>query len=213
MKRSIVREKSSDFALLVIDLYGKLQAELLVFSLEKCFVMRRNFGLENGLEPALVSKWAGIYQKYISFLQAGEVDSSDYNDLRDYSSLCSDVYGKPVHLARALTATFDTTYFDQYDDCLHGLEERRGRMISGEEHQIEVYPNPTTGLLQIALPENYSGELTVLDMSGKIISTYTIQTTDAYFLQMPDQSGIYLLRFESSNGDSEQHRIMVVDYK
>ena len=174
------------------------------------FVMRRNFGLENGLEPALVSKWAGIYQKYISFLQAGEVDSSDYNDLRDYSSLCSDVYGKPVHLARALTATFDTTYFDQYDGCLHGLEERRGRMTTGEEHQIEVYPNPTQGIVNISLPENYSGVLKIMDYSGKVISTHSIIESGVDTIQMPDESGMYFLRFESSKGDIENHKIIVI---
>jgi len=129
----------------------------------------------------------------------------------DYSSLCSDVYGKPVHLARALTATFDTTYFDQYDDCLHGLEERRGRMISGEEHQIEVYPNPTTGLLQVVLPENYIGKLTIVDMRGRRVATYEMENIEKQKLQMPNQSGMYMLHFESSDGKNESHKVLVAE--
>nr|MBS0036976.1 T9SS type A sorting domain-containing protein [Saprospiraceae bacterium] len=158
-----------------------------------------------------VITWKGIYKKYLSFLHTGEVDSADYSTLRQHSSLCSDLYGKPVHLARAITATFDTTYYDNNDDCIHGIEQRIVRITPQEEHKIEVYPNPTDGLLQIALPDNYSGELTVINLSGKILSTYTIEDRENYILQMPNQSGMYILRFESTDGKSEHHRIMVID--
>ena len=132
----------------------------------------------------LANIWTGIYQKYISFLQAGEVDSSDYNDLRDYSSLCSDKYGKPIHLARAMTATFDNTNFDEFDDCLQGMEQRIIREQAIEE-TIEIWPNPTTGSVQINLPENYSGELTVTDIGGRILHSKSIKEGNLNYLNMP----------------------------
>ena len=110
----------------------------------------------NNFSSILVTTWKGIYQQYLTFLQNGEVDSSDHNTLKQYSSLCSDIYGKPVHLARAVTATFDTTYYAQYDDCLQGLEQRIVREQTIAE-PIKVWPNPTSGAVQISLPENFRG--------------------------------------------------------
>ncbi|TVQ50919.1 MAG: T9SS C-terminal target domain-containing protein [Saprospirales bacterium] len=159
----------------------------------------------------LVGIWRDILIEYSKFLMnQGTVDSSDHNTLKQFSSLCSDIYGKPIHLARAMTATFDTTFYDQYDDCLNGLEQRIVRPFSENEVQIEVYPNPTKGLINISLPENYSGILKIMDLSGKVILTHSIQEREIDALQVPDKSGIYLLRFESSQGEIENHKIIVL---
>jgi subtilisin family serine protease len=161
---------------------------------------------------AIVSIWRNIYIQYINYLKnEGTVDSSDHSSLRQYSSLCSDIYGKPVHLARYLTASFDTTYYDNYDDCIYGMEQRIVRMKPEKDHKIEVYPNPTTGLLQIALPDGYNGELTVMDMSGKKVANYRIERSEKYSLRMPEQSGLFILEFISENGDMERHKVIVLE--
>ncbi len=156
----------------------------------------------------LVNTWKGIYQKYLSFLHVGKVDSADYNTLRQYSSLCSDIYGKPIHLARAVTATFDTTYYAQYDDCLQGMEQRVIREQTVETN-IKVWPNPTSSIVQIELPENYSGEMIITDLWGRKLGNYQIENGSLDFVEMPDKNGMYLLNFFSVDGQYEQHKIIV----
>ncbi len=157
----------------------------------------------------LVTTWKGIYQQYLTFIQNGEVDSSDHNTLKQYSSLCSDIYGKPIHLARAVTATFDTTNYDQYDDCLQGVEQRIIREQTIEE-KIEIWPNPTTGSVRITLPENYSGILAVTDISGKKVHVQSINESNFINLEMPYQGGLYILRFVSESGISSEHRVVLL---
>lgn len=158
---------------------------------------------------ALVSTWKGIYKKHLSFLQAGEVDSADHSALKTYSSLCSDVYGKPIHLARALTATIDTTYYEHNDDCIHGMEPRIDRESIAEKI-IKVWPNPTGGVVHLELPENYAGLLTIMDISGRTIKTQRIEKSAHNFIELPLSNGMYLLNFKSEDGRMEQHKIMVL---
>lgn len=157
----------------------------------------------------LVTTWKGIYQQYLTFLQTGEIDSSDRNTLKQYSSLCSDIYGKPIHLARAVTATFDTTNYDQYDDCLQGPEQRIIREQAIEE-TIEIWPNPTTGSVRINLPENYSGTLSVMDISGRKVLVQSIRESNFIKLEMPYQNGMYIFRLESDKGNSSKHRVLLI---
>jgi len=157
----------------------------------------------------LVTTWKGIYQQYLTFLQNGEVDSSDHNTLKQYSSLCSDIYGKPIHLARAITATFDTTFYTQNDDCLQGMEQRIIREQAIEE-TIEIWPNPSFGYVQIELPEGYSGTLSVLDISGRKIYTRSIKNANLSYLEMPYQNGLYIFRFDSDRGISSEHRVVLL---
>ena len=158
---------------------------------------------------SLVSTWKGIYKQYISFLRSGTVDSADHNALKQYSSLCSDIYGKPIHLARAVTATFDTTNFEQFDDCLQGMEQRIVREQTVEE-PIEIWPNPTSGAVQISLPENYSGILTVTDISGRKIHLQSIKESNLSYLELPYQNGVYILSFASDKGTVSQHKVLLL---
>lgn len=160
----------------------------------------------------LAGVWSQIYSQYVKFLRnEGKVDSTDHSLLQQYSSLCSDVYGKPVHLARSITATFDTTYYDYYDDCIYGMEPRIVRMTAEKDPKIVVFPNPTTGLLQISLPDNYIGTLMVMDMSGKKVAKHTIKNSEKYDFRMPDQSGLFILEFVSEQGEIERHKVIVVE--
>lgn len=158
---------------------------------------------------SLVSTWTAIYKQYISFLQSGTVDSADHNALKQYSSLCSDIYGKPIHLARAVTATFDTTNFEQFDDCLQGMEQRIVQEQTIEE-PIEIWPNPTSGAVQISLPENYSGILTVTDISGRKIHLQPIKESNLSYLELPYQNGLYILSFASDKGTVSQHKVLLL---
>lgn len=202
-------------------LFSLINSELDIISLESLINNIENhsefgslFNQLNSIDCSslLVNIWADVYLHYIQFLlNEGSVDSFDMTNLQQYSSLCSDIYGKPIHLARAMTATFDSTYYDQNDDCISGMEQRIVRLTPEIENTIEVYPNPTKGVVQIVFPRKYNGNLKIMDTNGRQLGNNRIEDGTKISIQLPDHMGFYILQFESLDGAVEHHRVIVID--
>ncbi len=63
------------------------------------------------------------------------------------------------------------------------------------EMGINIYPNPTTGLLNIVLPENAENtEIIITDVTGKIVYQDNILEQDAK-INLNVEAGVYLIRF------------------
>lgn len=83
----------------------------------------------------------------------------------------------------------------QVDNCV-GIEDLSSTGSLG------VYPNPAFGLLNIILPVNQKGDLSIFDMQGKMVSGIT-DISSNYSLNLSDQgfnNGIYLLIFRTETG-------------
>ncbi len=66
--------------------------------------------------------------------------------------------------------------------------------ISEHNSNINIYPNPSNGVLNINVNENYNIE--VIDVTGKIINTKTVNFNSQLAI---NKSGIYFIRFSNEN--------------
>lgn len=63
-----------------------------------------------------------------------------------------------------------------------------------------VYPNPTTGRLNISIPNNSAVEVALHDMSGRQLGLFQVHGGQILSLETPDQKGIYYLQFVTHEG-------------
>jgi len=73
--------------------------------------------------------------------------------------------------------------------------------FSEVEAQITIYPNPTQGVIQIELGQNYPEiEVTVANILGQFISVQRFTNTKMLDLQIEGSPGIYFVTLSDSNG-------------
>ena len=104
-------------------------------------------------------------------------------------------------------------YLDGYVDELRISSVVRYLKTGNEDltknNQIHVYPNPTTGIVQITLPFNQVADIQIINMSGQAVycSKYSGServTLDLDFLPR----GVYLIQVKSKNYTEVQQMIM-----
>src|SRR5690606_18959708 len=74
--------------------------------------------------------------------------------------------------------------------------------------QTSVYPNPSTGSFIVTLPAGKTFDLTVTDLTGRIVKQQTSQgkTTEANLTSMA--KGVYLLKVVNE-GNSAIHKLVI----
>jgi hypothetical protein len=73
---------------------------------------------------------------------------------------------------------------------------------------VRVFPNPTSGVINVQLPANTIVIINILDLQGRIVKTFT-DLDGQVSLQAGDLAdGIYLLRIESPAGNGQQKIII-----
>lgn len=93
-----------------------------------------------------------------------------------------------------------TTHYST--DCTLGIEESRLSNLS-------VYPNPTTGPIQIDLGEikkNVKARIT--NSIGEVIVEVNFESINFFHLDLPAPSGMYFLRIETSGGEIETIKVI-----
>jgi len=157
----------------------------------------------------IVSKWKDIFKLYVKFLKTGEVAVADRPTLVAYSSECSDIYGDAIHMARAMANTYDNTYFDAYDVCITPTTPRSIK-TSEVATAISVHPNPTSGILYLNLPDNYTGHVAVRDIDGKVVYEKDINAGNLTNIDLTMYSGVYFVVFTSETGDQSVHKVILI---
>jgi len=75
--------------------------------------------------------------------------------------------------------------------------------------QLKVFPNPSSGNFTIYLPERKKGEITVMDIMGKIVLTKVIHNEQTIPIDISKNvSGLYLIQFTSNKGEIYQIKII-----
>ena len=120
---------------------------------------------------------------------------------------CSDMYGDAIHLARALTNTFDSTYFDVNDGCL--TEPIEPRSNSTNSLNALVQPNPTKGTIVISTEKPITGIVNVFDLSGRIVFSESIKKVNQHTLELKLEDGVYLINIISDTGEKHSEKIVV----
>ncbi|MDD4149780.1 MAG: T9SS type A sorting domain-containing protein [Bacteroidales bacterium] len=90
----------------------------------------------------------------------------------------------------ANTCTNTDTVFVDIDDCVN-IEE-------STLNNIEIYPNPTNGIINISADQNYIVE--VLDLTGRIIESVNMNNNDISIDLTSKNSGMYIIRLTNGNG-------------
>lgn len=112
------------------------------------------------------------------------------NGLNTMSVLKNNVwYSTPEFLS------FNTTLPIEPVSCLTGIEE-----LEAEENAIDVYPNPTTGLLNISFgnaeTEGYSVE--IYDALGRLVSSENVSASDNHSMDISAYpEGLYIVRIST----------------
>jgi hypothetical protein len=74
---------------------------------------------------------------------------------------------------------------------------------------VSIYPNPSTGLFNISLPQGKGYEITVTDLTGKVVKQLTVRDKDARLNMSGSAKGIYLLQLKA--GELTTTRKIVVE--
>jgi hypothetical protein len=106
------------------------------------------------------------------------------------SSLCVDASAVASHLAHG----------DKLGDCFTGSSNNStfpAKMMQTESGALTVYPNPTSGTINLALPEfEENAQVTVTDISGKVIKTIAVGADHGSELKVDlsgNAKGVYLV--------------------
>ncbi len=77
------------------------------------------------------------------------------------------------------------------------------------ETEINIYPNPTNDVIQIELPIFDSYQITVMDMTGRIVYNIRNLNTDTYKLDAKNwSSGMYNINITNSKGELTSKKIV-----
>ncbi len=77
-----------------------------------------------------------------------------------------------------------------------------------QQLKLAIYPNPSTGLVNLTLPESQVYEITVADITGKVILNQKVNETKAQLNLNPASKGIYLLKI-SSQGATTIRKLII----
>jgi len=154
-----------------------------------------------------------IEQNYLTFFesyikhQTDTINASDSLTLRTLAMGCPFTDGEVVYQARAL---FNAIYMSNVifeDNCSSGNARmmefaENSANISSTDLQVTIYPNPSTGLININMMDMILDEinLTIEDISGKTIYTNThFQLTGGIAqLKLKVENGIYFVRIRDN---------------
>ena len=81
----------------------------------------------------------------------------------------------------------------------------------GERVTVKVFPNPTSGWIQVETDLRGNPEVTLTDLLGRHLLTHTITPTDEIIDLQPLPPGIYLLRIMRKGQPIRTFRIQKVD--
>lgn len=157
-----------------------------------------------------------IKDAWTIYLDELEEDLLDTNprlttSINTISSLCSDEYGDPVHLARSIALNQgSTTYYDSYDGC-EDLTQITPR--SSEEKlenlSIDVFPNPSIGLVKFEFNRKVSGVLKIFNIRGEQVLSLVIENKTQLSIDI-EKNGLYIGQFTSIEGYKLNQKIIIV---
>jgi hypothetical protein len=134
------------------------------------------------------------------------------SNINTISSLGSDEYGDAVHLARSIALNQgSTTYYDTYDGCEdRTLVTPRSNKEKLDNLSLDVFPNPSSGQVQLKFNNLVSGLLQIFNSRGDQVYRVEMSGIDLQGLQLHN-SGVYIAKFTPHNGRVITQKIIIVD--
>ncbi len=121
-------------------------------------------------------------------------DWSNSETSEDLIDLAADIYSVIITDANGCELTIN----DIIVDFIAG--------INSVATKISVSPNPTNGIVTVSLPELVNANLTVSDISGKLLKNYSISNTQkSVSIDLSDlNSGLYFVKIISGQNTYNQ---------
>jgi hypothetical protein len=73
---------------------------------------------------------------------------------------------------------------------------------------INVFPNPTSGLLTVDLGDIEEAIVVVRNIHGQLVSRETVKDTRNHQVQLEGASGLYTVEVMTTDGNSEVFRVV-----
>ncbi|MDX9932694.1 MAG: T9SS type A sorting domain-containing protein, partial [Bacteroidales bacterium] len=132
------------------------------------------------------------------------ISSLSADSLRWLAQQCPFEFGKAVYQARMLLSLIDTTeYMNLCEAGSAGFSDKSVQSFSTDSFNISVSPNPFANELKIEFenPEECTGFVCLMDLTGKVIATYELPEKAAQFVIRTDEiaEGIYYLKVWNDN--------------
>ena len=132
--------------------------------------------------------------------------AADINALLEIADLCPGDNGSAVYQARSLFQLVTGEVYDGLDGC-SGSGARMARPDSTKQDKLEakwdvnLFPNPNNGnFVVISSNEKEILELSINDISGKLIYKKQIQTSKFYYVvDLSLLNGIYFVTIKNQN--------------
>gem|GEM_PF-6289855 len=132
------------------------------------------------------------------------ISSLSADSLRWLAQQCPFEFGKAVYQARMLLSLIDTTeYMNLCEAGSAGFSDKSVQSFSTDSFNISVSPNPFANELKIEFenPEECTGFVCLMDLTGKVIATYELPEKASQFVIQTDEiaAGIYYLKVWNDN--------------
>ena len=84
-----------------------------------------------------------------------------------------------------------------------------GNEVAEAAKTLNIWPQPSSGVLNIAFPANESWEVELFDLQGKLIATSSVRGNNTQLEISAHPSGMYLLKAASDNGASYSQKVIL----
>ena len=105
---------------------------------------------------------------------------------------------------------FDDINYEQYDGCISAPALPEIRVIKDIMAAIKISTNPTSGILYLNLPDNYTGHVSVRDIDGKAVIHQEIKSSNLTSLDLTMYSGVYFVTFTADSGVQSVHKVILI---
>jgi hypothetical protein len=148
----------------------------------------------SGLEPLYyVWNWGDSTSDYGPYPSHTYADSGFYNiclTIYDSTGGCSDTYCSSYNLARTGTANSSIVQ-------VNVINPTTGIKVIEKNNAVSIFPNPASSRFTIALGNHKKAEVTITDITGKIIYSTTATTSQLEISTKDFEEGIYIVQIKT----------------
>ena len=162
-------------------------------SIEKSLLLNKFSACENVSTNIEANELAGVW---------------NYTDANDFTPQC--VSGNVQVMNQNMVVDREEACKDREErgEMINIQNEEIADLNTEDEADVNIYPNPSNGRFQIALPTNYADKITISSMNGQLISERIVQSM-MNFQPWDLAKGVYVVAFIKSGEQVDQRRVVV----